>query len=266
MQIPDLLLQIGPLPVYSFGVVLAATFILGVFLFWRMAMREGFASDPIFDLIFLSALAALIGGRLFFIVFTGDPLLSDGLLAFGGAILRVGEGIFWAPAFLFGLAAFYLYIRRRREWSFFKLSDLAAPILALGQGIGFLGAEITSFLPSGAYVGAGFLGLFLVLEFAKRRVTISGVISFVYLLFSGFLTVLSEYLRATKAEAFGIDLNYFLGAILSLVGVLGLLYLFARSRGILPIINRVESQLRFKLKIRRRRKDAPSTDRVSEED
>jgi len=273
-MLPNLLLQIGPLPVYTFGVILAAAFLLGVFLFWRVAMREGFASDPIFDLIFLSVLAALIGGRLSFIVFTGDPSLSEGLSAFGGAILQVGEGIFWAPAFLFGLTAFYLYIRRRKEWSFFKLTDLVVPILALGQGIGFLGAEIAGYLSSVAYIGVGFLGLFLILEFAKRRATTSGVISFVYLLFSGFLTVLSEYLRVTKAEAFGIDLNYFLGAILSLVGVLGLLYharrRFASALGGLRVglfahlLGRVERQLRFKLK--RRQSDETLTERISEED
>jgi len=232
-MLPDLLIQIGPLPVYIFGVVLAATFVLGFFLFWRAAIKEGFASDPIFDLIFLSTLSALIGGRLLFIITTGE--ISDPL-----AILRVGEGIFWAPAFLLGLAVFYLYIRRRKEWSFLKLADLAVPVVALGQGLGFLGAEATSYLLSVAYIGVGYLGLFLVLKLIKRKIATSGIVFFVYLFLAGLLTIFSGYLRATKALAFGVDLNYLLGGVLLIGGVLGLLYLFIRSRGILT--SKVESQ------------------------
>lgn len=271
---PNLLLQIGPFSVYTFGVVLAAIFFLGVFLFWRAATREGFASDPIFDLIFLSALATLVGGRLSFIILTGEPPLTDDPLA----ILRVGEGIFWAPAFFFGLSAFYLYTKQRKEWSFLKLADLAVPLLALGQGIGYLGAEVTSYITSAVWAGVGFLGLFLILEFTRRRITASGIIFFVYLLLGGLLTILSEYLRIIKAFAFGVDLNYLLGAVLSIGGILGLLYLFVRSKGILTVlrdkitispfifIGRVEKQLRFRLKVGQRsirlwreKKDASST-------
>lgn len=265
MVLPDLLLQIGPLPVYAFGVILGVAFLLGVFLFWRAATREGFASDPIFDLIFLSVFSALFGGRISFVISTGEPSPANGLAAFGGAILRVGEGVFWAPAFLFGLVVFYLYIRQRSRsagWSFYKLADLAAPVLALGQGIGFLGAEITSYLSSVGYVALGYFGLFLILEFLRRKVTTSGTVFSVYLFLAGLLTAASEHLRTSKAFAFGADLNFLLGGMLLVAGALGLLGLFARSRGIVallrervtvpPIIGRVETQLRFKLKGRRR--------------
>lgn len=247
-MLSDLLIQIGPLPVYVFGVFLAVTFVLGVFLFWRSATKEGFASDPIFDLIFLSTLSALIGGRLSFIVATGE--VSDPL-----AILHVGEGIFWAPTFFVGLVIFYLYIRRRKEWSFLKLADLAAPVVALGQGIGFLGAEATSYLLSVVHVGVGYFGLFLLLELIKRRVTTSGTVFFVYLFLAGLLSFLSEYSRATKAFAFGVDLNYLLAGVLLIGGVLGLLYLLVRSRA---TTSKVESQPRFRLKIGRG-KNASST-------
>lgn len=271
VMLPNLLLQLGPLPVYTFGVILGAAFLLGVFLFWRAAKRAGFASDPIFDLIFLSVVFALVGGRLVFIASTAglaewwdDPF----------SLFRVGEGVFWAPAFLFGLIVFYLYIRRRSRsagWSFYKLADLAAPVLALGQGIGFLGAEITSYLSSVGYVALGYFGLFLILEFLRRKVTTGGAVFAVYLFLAGLLTAASEHLRTSKAFAFGADLNFLLGGMLLVAGALGLLGLFARSCGIVaslrgvpsgtplrervtvpPIIGRVETQLRFKLKGRRR--------------
>lgn len=244
---PNLLFQLGPLSVYSFGVILAAIFVLGVFLFWRAATREGFASDPIFDLIFLSTFVALAGGRLSFIIATNPSSLAKDPLS----LFRVGEGIFWAPAFLFGLVASYLYTRRKKEWSFFKLADLVAPVLALGQGVGFLGAEATDFLSStiGLWpIGVGFLALFVFLELGKRKISASGVIFCLYLLASGFLIAVSEYLREMKTVAFEIDLNYLLGAGLVVGGVLGLFW----QGGLLAFIRGgVVRQPRFKLKRRR---------------
>jgi len=281
MVLPNLLLQLGPLSVYSFGMILAAIFLVGVFLFWRGATREGFASDPIFDLIFLCTLSALFGGRLSFILLTGEPSLFNDPLA----IFRVGEGIFWMPSFLLGLIAFYLYIRRRvatSGWSFFKLADLVVPIVALGQAIGFLGAQVTGYLSSVISPAFGYLGLTLILIFVKRKVVTTGVVFFLYLLLSGFLTVGGEYLRQVKAVALGIDLNYLLGATLLTAGFAGLLYQFLRSRKLFPslqikfsvptFLGEIEKQLRFRLKVSRIRQkraggeDASSTDRISEKD
>ncbi len=263
-MLPNLLVQFGPFPVYTFGVILAVTFFLGIFLFWRAATRAGFASEPIFDLIFLSTFFALLAGRISFVVVSGE--LSDPL-----AILRMGEGVFWAPAFAVGLTVFYLYVKRRREWSFLKLADIAAPLVSLGQGIGFLGAEATLYLPSAAAVGAGYLGLFVLLMLGRRKITTIGIIFSLYLFGAGFLTILSEYLRPVKAVAFGVDLNYYLGGALLVGGFSTLVYLFARSRGLLaliqrkgtpfPVVGEVAKRLRFRLKIvhrffRREKRDA----------
>jgi len=261
------LLSFGAYSIYSFGILLAAIFILGAFLFWRSAHREGFASDTIFDLIFLSSFVALLAGRLTFLLFLG----GGGSLT---ALVRVGDGIFWAPAFLAGLLSFYLYTRRREEWSFSKLADLAVPVLALGQGLVLLAAEATSYLSSVALAGFGYLGLFILLVLAKRRLAAVGTTFTAYLVGSGALTVFYEWQRAEKTIVYlpvwagGVDLNYLLGSFLVLFGVLRLLYLFARARGIPRLLQRrvaipallgrarqsarqVEKQLRFKLKVRK---------------
>lgn len=257
MVLSEPLLQIGSFSIYSFGVFLALTFILGVFLFWRAATQVGFASETIFDLVFLSSLVALLVGRVFFLLAVGSPSITNPL-AFGKAILQVGEGIFWAPTLLSGLGTFYLYTRRRREWSFFKLADLAVPVLALGEGLVLLAAEATAYLSSAFYVGIGYLGLFVVLELVRRRTATGGATFWTYLLFSGALTLLFEFQRGMKTLAFGTDLNYFFGIAFLVAGGSGLIYLLARSRGILDFINertavpsfvgKVEKQLRFRLK------------------
>jgi prolipoprotein diacylglyceryltransferase len=261
MVLSEPLLQIGSFSVYSFGLFLAFIFILGAFIFWRAATRSGFASDTVFDLTFLSSLVALLVGRVFFLLSAGSPSITEPI-AFAAAILRVGEGIFWAPAFLAGLCVFYIFTRRRKEWSFFKLADLAVPVLALSEGLVLLAALATAHLASALYVSIGYLVLFFFLEFLRRKVATSGVVFWVYLLFSGALTLLLEFQRELKTLAFGTDLNYLLGIALWIAGGSGLIYFLARSRGVLdaihqrisvsPLFGKVEKQLQFRLKEGRR--------------
>jgi prolipoprotein diacylglyceryltransferase len=255
MTLSDPLLQLGSFSVYPFGIALAVVFILGVFLFWREARREGFASDAVFDLIFLSSFTALIIGRLSFVLLTGGEFSLS-------AISRVGEGVFWAPAFLAGLGAFYLYVRRREGWSFPKLADLAALVLALGQGLIFIVAELTGYLPSIAVFGAGYLGLSAVLAFLKKRSPASGAVFSIYLIGFGLLNILAEPQRSGPAIASHIRLNYVFAVILAVLGILmafrsfaGLRALWAalRQRVVVPqVFKRVEKQLQFKLKVKRR--------------
>jgi len=249
------LLSLGGYSVYGFGVLLALIFLLGAFLFWRWARQEGFASDAIFDLVFLPSSVALLTGRLSYLFLTGSAVTLF-------AAVRVGEGIFWAPAFIAGLATFYLYTRRRAEWSFSKLADLAAPVLALGQGLVFLVAEAVSYLRLAALAGVGYLALFALLALIRKKRMSSGVVFSIYLAGSGLLTLFFEGQREAKAVVLGINLNYLFAAALVALGILMFLGSFAPARNIVSAFRRevaaflpfrrLEKQLQFKLKGRRR--------------
>src|SRR3989304_7652802 len=126
----DLLFSLGPLTVHQLGAYLAVSYLVGIFYFWRLGRREGFASDSLLDLIFLTSLVGLLGGRLAFLAFSGG---AWGL----GELFQVGEGIFWAGTLLGGILAVLLFAKAQ-GWSPLRLLALAAVGASLGQALGFL--------------------------------------------------------------------------------------------------------------------------------
>lgn len=197
---PELAFRIGSFPVYTFGVFLAAAYLLGAFLFWRAGRSQGFSSDDLFDLLFLTSAAALAAGRILFLAFAGK-------LADPSAFIRFGEGLFWAGAFPAGLAAVYFYTRAKR-WSFLRIADLIVVPLAV--------AASAVAIPSALYVSLGYFILAGLLWLLGPRLPL-GATFFAYLFFSGPLVYL-------------MDINFLFGQLLFMIGAVGLVALWLRFR------------------------------------
>ena len=219
---PNLLFSLGPFPIYTFGALVAVSFLLGTFLFWRFGKKEGFSSDDLFDLILITSFTALVGGRaLHLALFGGVDHFID--------LLRVGEGMLWVGAFVFGFTALAVFVWLKK-WSFFRIGDLTALALAFGQSVGFLGAELIDYIPFAFYPALGYLVLGGLLWFLLRRAS-PGVPFFLYLVFSGVFIYFAEWLRPEKAIWMGVNVNFVFGFLLSLLGVLGLVViLIAKKR------------------------------------
>ncbi|MEX1061561.1 MAG: prolipoprotein diacylglyceryl transferase family protein [Patescibacteria group bacterium] len=217
----NILLQVGPFPVYTLGLFLAISYLIGIFSFWRLGRREGFSSDSILDLTFLTSFFGLLGGRLLFLF-----LLREG---WGAAdILRFGEGVFWVGVLLAG-AVFLLIFSRVKGWSVLRVGALAVTSLTLGQAWGFLGAEIANYFPYAFYPAFGYLLLWFLLRFLLNRKVEPGYPVSLYLIFSGALLYLTEWLRPLKALLpNGWNLNYLSGEVLAGLGGLLLLFMVAR--------------------------------------
>lgn len=115
-------------PIYSYGVMLGLSFILGWYATTYFAGKAGFSKKVIMTTLFLAIVGALFGARLLFFLSNPDRPLTirqffafqdGGLVAYGGYL----GGIVFAYAYLF-LA----------KQSFFAFSDHAAPQLGLGLG------------------------------------------------------------------------------------------------------------------------------------
>uniref|UniRef100_A0A832E0L6 Membrane transport protein MMPL domain-containing protein n=1 Tax=candidate division WWE3 bacterium TaxID=2053526 RepID=A0A832E0L6_UNCKA len=122
--------------VSTFGITLAISYLLAVFLFWRLGKQEGFSTDDLFDAALFVSLFGLGGGKLL-------PLW-----------VKVPGGFFWFGAILAGLLALYLFALARR-WSFLRLGSIIGLAASFGQAAGFLGAwllKIGSLLEAGGYL------------------------------------------------------------------------------------------------------------------
>ena len=128
------LFSIGPVTIYSYGVLLAASYLLGLWLAMRRAKKWGLDANRILDLGIYIIIAALVGAKLLLLIvdfdqFSSSPgdllsLARSGGVFYGGLILAVVVG-FW-------------YISRHRL-PFWTTCDVFAPGIALGHVTGRLG-------------------------------------------------------------------------------------------------------------------------------
>jgi len=129
------LVEIGPLAIRWYGVIIALACIVGLWLAGREAERKGIARAKVQDFGLYAIIGAVVGARIYYVAF-GDwnhfwehPLsifaIWQGGLAVHGGILG-------------GLLVAVLYTRKQniRFWEF---ADTFAPSLILGQAIGRIG-------------------------------------------------------------------------------------------------------------------------------
>lgn len=128
------LFYIGSFPLRSYGLLVAAAFVLGLFLTRRRAGKCGLDPDMIIDMVFFVILASIAGARLTYVVAHWGYYATDIARAFkvwdGGLTLYGGVTA--------GVIVGFLFFRRRGLDPWLGV-DLAAPALALGIGIGRLG-------------------------------------------------------------------------------------------------------------------------------
>ena len=128
------LLELGPVSIHTYGVLLAAAYLTGLWFAARRARARGLDGDRVTDLGIYVIVSALVGAKLLLIVvefdhFRRDPseiwtVLRSGGVFYGGLLLAVGVA-FWQ-------------IRRHRlpVWT---TCDAFAPGIALGQAVGRIG-------------------------------------------------------------------------------------------------------------------------------
>ena len=120
------LFSIGPVTIYSYGVLLAASYLLGLWLAMRRAKRWGLDPNRILDLGIYIIIAALVGAKLLLLIVDFDQfsrstadllsLARSGGVFYGGLILAVAVG-FW-----------YVWKHRLPFWT---TCDVFAPGIAL---------------------------------------------------------------------------------------------------------------------------------------
>src|SRR4051794_33961342 len=128
------LFELGPITVYTYGVLLAAAYLLGLKLAMTRAKARGLDDARVLDLGIYIIISALIGAKLLLLItdfqtFKSDPrelltLARSGGVFYGGLILAVAVAL--------------LYIRRV-GLPLWTTCDMFAPGIALGHVIGRFG-------------------------------------------------------------------------------------------------------------------------------
>jgi phosphatidylglycerol:prolipoprotein diacylglycerol transferase len=128
------LFSLGPVTIYSYGVLLAGSYLLGLWLAMRRARSWGLDANRVLDLGIYIIIAALVGAKLLLLIVDFDQFNNSpaDLLS----LARSG-GVFYGGLILAVLVAFW-YIARHRL-PFWTTCDVFAPGIALGHVTGRLG-------------------------------------------------------------------------------------------------------------------------------
>lgn len=128
------LFSIGPVTLYSYGVLLAASYLLGLQLARRRAASRGLDPARVLDLGIYIIIAALVGAKALLLVVDFDQFRQSPAELF--SLLRSG-GVFYGGLVLAVLVAFwYMW---RHNLPFWTTCDVFAPGIALGHVTGRLG-------------------------------------------------------------------------------------------------------------------------------
>jgi len=137
---PDLF-SIGPIHIKAYGLALAISFFLGVWLAIKRGEKNGIKSQSMIDLCFIILVSAIVGSRLFYVVyhteeFAGhwldaiNPFQSSGEIGIAGLSMMGGVVLAIIGAMVYFIA------KRINPWA---MLDSMAPAFFLGLGITRIG-------------------------------------------------------------------------------------------------------------------------------
>jgi phosphatidylglycerol:prolipoprotein diacylglycerol transferase len=129
-----ILFEIGRFPVYTYGLLLAAAYLLGLQFALRRARAVGLDPNRVMDLGIWIIVSALVGAKLLLLIVEFDQFSRDPAELLN--LARSG-GVFYGG--LIAAVAVALWYLRRHRMPMWTVTDVFAPGIALGHVIGRLG-------------------------------------------------------------------------------------------------------------------------------
>jgi phosphatidylglycerol:prolipoprotein diacylglycerol transferase len=256
-ELPFSIPRFGPITVYTYGVLLAAAYLLGLQLAMVRARKRNLDATRVMDLGIYIIISALIGAKLLLLVtdfqtFRNNPaelfsLFRSGGVFYGGLILAVAVAL--------------LYIRRV-GLPLWTTCDVFAPGIALGHVVGrfgcffagccygkptnmpwaitfkdtFAAANVGTPLnvplhPTQLYeAGAEFLILMLLLVTERKGKPFAGRTFWLYMLLYAVSRFVIEFYRGDERGAVGVlSTSQFISVILGPLAIFMLVYLARRA-------------------------------------
>ncbi|WP_188206680.1 prolipoprotein diacylglyceryl transferase [Alkalibacillus aidingensis] len=136
-------IELGPLPVFWYGFLIMLGALIGLIVATKEAKRLGLHKDFFVDLLVFAIPAAIIGARLYYVIFEWERYNS--LIE----IIDIREGGLAIHGGLIGALLVAYFYAKIKNVSFWKIADIAAPSILIGQMLGRWG----NFMNQEAYGG-----------------------------------------------------------------------------------------------------------------
>ena len=217
------LLEIGPLTIRWYGVMIATACMLGIWLAGKEALRKGLDKKNIQGFSLYAVIGAIIGARLYYVAFEDWSLFLKNPLS----LFAIWQGGLAIHGGILGGLLVGLFYTRKHKISFLKLADTFAPSIILGQAIGRVGCFFNgdahgypTNLPWGIVfspetpAGQMFPGqalhptqlyemilnliIFGILWGLRKKIKKDGYLFFLYVMFYSIIRIFVEHFRADK--------------------------------------------------------------------
>lgn len=128
------LFEIGPLEIHSYGLMLAISFLVGIYFSMHRAKKQNIDPNKIIDLSVVIVISAILGARFLYVIFhleefkghwldTINPFQSSGQIGIAGLTMLGG---------FIAAAGFGLLYLKLKKLPVLKIADIVVPALGLG--------------------------------------------------------------------------------------------------------------------------------------
>ncbi|MFH1563508.1 MAG: prolipoprotein diacylglyceryl transferase [Nitrospirota bacterium] len=206
--------KIGPITIYSYGVMLALAFSVGIYLARERAIKVGINPKIIMDLGVYILLASIVGARLLYVLTNLDEYREHPLTA---VFSRYGFVFYGGLIFAIIVGIWYL---KRHKLPVWQIVDVLVPSIPIGQVIGRIGCflngccygkpttlpwgvmvpgrdplDLRPLHPTQIYSSVGDLIIFFILSYLWKRRKFEGQILLMYLMLYSILRFIIEMYR-----------------------------------------------------------------------
>ncbi|KEZ48709.1 MULTISPECIES: prolipoprotein diacylglyceryl transferase [Metabacillus] len=166
--IDPVFLELGPIQVHWYGLIIGVGALLGLWLAVRESERRGLHKDTFVDLVLFAIPIAIICARIYYVIFQWDYYSQN-----PGDIVKIWNGGLAIHGGLIGAFVTGFIFAKVKKISFWKLADIGAPSIILGQAIGRWGNFINQEAHGGEVTRQFLEGLYLP-EFIINQMYIDG--------------------------------------------------------------------------------------------
>src|SRR5690625_5037522 len=124
-------LDLGFIEIAWYGLILGSAAFVGLLLAIREGKRHGAHPDVFMDLLLFALPVAIIGARLYYVIFEWDYYAQH-----PEHIIAVWRGGLAIHGALIGSVITAIWYAKSRGFSFWKMLDIGAPSVLIGQAIG----------------------------------------------------------------------------------------------------------------------------------
>ncbi len=221
------LFEIGPIPIYSYGLMLGLAFLAANYLVTKELKRYKIDENAGLSITFISIIAGLLGSKLFYILEEWNFGKGGTLLSYFRAdVLFSPSGLTFYGGLILAFVIIWIYCKRKNLY-ILQILDALAPSTILGYGIARIGCHLSGdgcygipvngtvweFLgysyskgivpthqgvlvhPTSLYELAACVLIFTVLWNIRKKMKYMGQLFFIYLVFNGLERFLIEFIR-----------------------------------------------------------------------